>query len=117
MAVHLYGATTTDELSEPLTGRQDRDVRLVSEDGLAVIVSDVDETARVGRQDLLSHAHVLEWFADRAPVIPMRFGVVVPDDEAAREQVLRRDRTELERLFSTFDGTVQVSVHAFHLED
>jgi len=45
MAVHLYGATTTADLSEPLTGRQDRDVRLVSEDGLAVIVSNVDLTS------------------------------------------------------------------------
>ncbi|HET9128351.1 MAG TPA: GvpL/GvpF family gas vesicle protein [Propionibacteriaceae bacterium] len=119
MSVHVYGVTSSHlrPQGETPPGRQGGAVRLVTDDELAAIVSDVDETTAVGRQDLLSHAHVLEWFADRGTVLPMRFGIALSDDDAAREQVLRRERESLERLLGVLDDQIQVSVQAFLHEE
>jgi Gas vesicle synthesis protein GvpL/GvpF len=118
VVVHLYGVTTPDA-SPPkgLRGRQDADLRLVTDDRLAVIVSDVDAEAPAGRKDLLAHAHVLEAYADRANVIPMQFGIALPDDDMVREQVLEQDRESLEGLLTSFDGLLQLTVQAFHHEE
>ena len=119
MAVHLYGVARADTPVDAATvpGRQDREVRLVVDNGLAAIVSDVDETQPVGRDDLLSHAHVLERFVDDATVLPMRFGIALPDDEATRDQLLQRERQSLEHLLTALDGSVQVTVQAFLQEE
>lgn len=118
MVVHLYGVTTADAPPPPdLKGRRDSDLRLVSDGGLAVIVSDVDADAAAGRKDLLAHAHVLEAYAEEATVVPMQFGIALPDDDVVREQVLERDRESLEHLVHSFDGLVQVTVQAFHHEE
>lgn len=118
MVVHLYGVTTPDATPPPgVKGRQDAELRLVADDQLAVIVSDVDESAPAGRKDLLAHAHVLEAYADQANVIPMQFGIALPDDDIVREQVLEQDRESLEELLHAFDGLLQLTVQAFHHEE
>ncbi len=118
MVVHLYGVTTADAPLPPdLKGRQDSELRLVSESGLAVIVSDVDADAPAGRKDLLAHAHVLEAYADSSTVVPMQFGIALPDDDVVRQQVIERDRESLEHLLRSFDGLVQLTVQVFHHEE
>jgi hypothetical protein len=118
VVVHLYGVTTAD--APPPTevkGRQDSDLRLVSDGELAVIVSDVDADAPAGRKDLLAHAHVLEAYADRATVVPMQFGIALPSDDVVREQVLEQERDSLEHLLHSFDGLVQLTVQVFQHEE
>lgn len=118
MAVHLYGVTHADaQLPAGLQGRQDVPVRLVGDDTLAVLVSDVDPAAPAGRKDLLLHAHVLEACADELTVVPMQFGMALEDDEAVRQQVLVEQRERLEYLLDSLDGLVQVTVQASHDEE
>lgn len=118
MVLHLYGVTTADAPPPPdLKGRRDGDLRLVSAGDLAVIVSDVDADTPAGRKDLLAHAHVLEGYAEESTVLPMQFGIALPDDDAVREQVLEKDRESLEYLLHSFDGLLQVTVQAFHHEE
>lgn len=117
MALHLYGVTTSDAAAPEVKGRQDRDVRTVSDERLAVIVSDVDADTPAGRKDLLAHAHVLEWYVERATVVPMRFGMALPDEDAVRQQLLSEERDELESMLGWFEGLVQVTVQAFHHEE
>ena len=118
MAVHLYGVTTADAPRPPeLKGRRDEPIRLVSDDELAVIVSDVDAVASAGRSDLLAHAHVLEAYVEHATVIPMQFGVVLPHDDVVREQLLEDDREQLLMLLELFDGQVQLTVQGVHHEE
>lgn len=117
MVVHLYGVTVADAPPPQVKGRQEGDLRLVSDGELAVIVSDVDPDAPAGRKDLLAHAHVLESFAEESTVVPMQFGIALPDDDVVREQMLGRDRESLDSLLRVFDGLVQVTVQAFHHEE
>lgn len=118
MVVHLYGVTTPDAPAPPgVKGRQDGELRLVADDRLAVIVSDVDADVPAGRKDLLAHAHVLEAYAERSNVVPMQFGIALPDDDIVREQLLEDDRDSLEELLHSFEGLLQLTVQVFHHEE
>lgn len=117
MAVHLYGVMRAgDSLPNEVGGRQGAPARLVEDGGLVAIVSDVDLDARPRRDDLLAHAHLLEAVAEQNTVIPMRFGIALPDDEEVRKRLLQEQRESLEHLLQTFDGIEQVTVQAFHHE-
>jgi len=116
--VHVYGVVrSTASLPDDLSGRGGRPARLVSDDDLAVIVSDVDEPGRVRRADLLAHAHLLESVAEDNTVIPSRFGIAMPDDDTVRHEFLQARRDHLLGLLDAFEGCVQVTVQATYEED
>ena len=118
MLVHVYGVVEASaHLSGDLTGRSGRPVRRIEDDALTVLVSDVDDDARVRREDLLAHAHLLEAVIADVTVIPMRFGVLLPDDDTVRRELLANQRDHLLGLLRAFDGCVQVTVHASYDED
>jgi Gas vesicle synthesis protein GvpL/GvpF len=118
VSLHVYGVVKSgDTLPHELTGRGDRPARLVGDDTLTVIVSDVDEEARVRRADLLTHAHLLEAVAAETTVIPSRFGVLMPDDDTVRHEFLELRREHLLALLDAFEGCVQVTVQATYDED
>lgn len=118
MLVHVYGvvrAGTT--LPEGLTGRGDQPVRVVADDDLGVLVSDIAEDARVVRADLIAHAHLLEAVAADSTVIPVQFGVIMPDDDTVRREFMGNERGRLLRLLDAFDGYVQLTVRATYDEE
>ena len=85
MALHVYGVVSAaTPLPGVLRGRREAPVRLVVHGDLAAVVSEVDADARIRRDDLLTHARVLESLVEGATVLPMRFGVIVENDEEAR---------------------------------
>lgn len=118
MLLHVYGVVrASSALPEALTGRAGGPVRRISDDELTVIASEVDEQARVGRADLLAHAHLLEAVAEESTVIPVQFGVVLPDEETVRREFLGNERARVLGLLSAFDGYVQVTVRASYDEE
>ena len=116
--LHLYGVVT-DSATTPqdVLGRFDRPVRYVDDGGLRAIVSDVGDDARVRRADLLAHAHVLEAFAAVTTVIPGQFGMLFPDEETVRKDLLRDRHEELVGLMASFEGLVQLTVHVRFQEE
>lgn len=118
MLAHVYGVVPSKaRLPDGLTGRGGQPVRRVEDDELAVLVSDVEDDARVRRDDLLVHAHLLEAVIAETTVIPSRFGVLVPDDDTVRQEFLVNRREHLRGLLRAFDGCVQVTVHASYDEE
>jgi gas vesicle protein GvpL/GvpF len=118
MSVHVYGIASGDTtLPDDVRGRQAAVPRIVRRDRLAAIVSDVDPEARVGREDLLAHAHVLEAVVEDSTVLPMRFGVALESDDEIAEQVLHAGEDHLLSLLSEFEGLQQVTVKAVHEEE
>src|SRR4051812_36609880 len=102
-------------MGEPLTGvgSPPAPVRWVAEDRLAAAVSDVPpEWRTAGRADLEAHDRVLS--ALLGTVVPMRFGVVLGDDELCE---LLRHADELEALLARVEGRVQMSVKAFYRDE
>jgi Gas vesicle synthesis protein GvpL/GvpF len=114
--LHVYGLVEAASPSlRGLRGRQGNPVRRIRHGPVAVLVSELDESARLKRQDLLAHAHVLERIADRQAVLPMRFGVKAQSEQDLRLRV--RDTAAWAALLRRFTGLVQVSIEAAHLEE
>jgi hypothetical protein len=80
------------------------------------VISDVDDGLGVTRDDLLTHAHVLEALVEHGPVLPVQFGTLAPDDEAIRQDVLEAQHDELVPLLEAFADVVQLTVDVAHDE-
>lgn len=118
MPVHVYGVLRDPPPSVTAgPGRDEAPVRIVAAEDLVALVSDVPEEARVRRADLLAHAHVLEGYAAAATVIPMRFGMEMPDDATVRAELLEDRRTWLTEMLAALDGMAQLSVNASYVDE
>jgi hypothetical protein len=118
MALHVYGVVSAAApLPGVLRGRREAPVRLVAHGDLAAVVSEVDADARVGRDDLLAHARVLESLVEASTVLPVRFGVIVETDEEVARNVLEPGESGLTELLHSFDGLIQLTVKAYHDQD
>src|SRR5919205_814304 len=86
--------------------------------GLAALVSPVEgEELRATRRDLLSHSAVLERAIAAGPVLPLRFGIVLRDEEAVATELLEPRRDELTALLERFERLVELRVKAFYDEE
>jgi Gas vesicle synthesis protein GvpL/GvpF len=118
MALHVYGVVAAaTPLPDDLRGRHEAGLRLVVHGDLAAVVSEIDADARVRRDDLLAHARVLETLVEGSTVLPIRFGVIVGNDEEVAHNILEAGETGLTSLLKSFDGLVQLTVKAYHEED
>src|ERR671934_529994 len=93
-------------------------VSRVTAGGLAALVSPVEEDdLRATRRDLLSHSAVLEHAVAAGPVLPLRFGMVLRDEDAVVGELLEPRRDELAGLLRRFERLVELRVKAFYVEE
>ena len=92
-------------------------VRRVTHGGLAALVSDVESDVRATRRDLLSHSAILEHAVSAGPVLPLRFGTVLRDDDAVKTELLAPRRDEFAALLNAFEQLVELRVKAFYVEE
>ncbi|MFE7706962.1 GvpL/GvpF family gas vesicle protein [Streptomyces sp. NPDC057486] len=91
-------------------------VRLLTQPGLTAVVGVAPAHLRAPRRDLMAHRALLEDLSLHGPVLPMRFGVVSPDDNTVLAgAVARRDEylAALERI----DDRVEMNLEAMPPED
>lgn len=118
MLLHVYGVVAaTAQLPPGLTGRGGQPVRVIGDEDLGVLASEIDDEARVRRDDLLAHAHLLEKIADSSTVIPVRFGMLMPDEDTLRREFLDNQHDRLLALLRAFDGYVQLTVQVAYDEE
>jgi hypothetical protein len=71
------------------SGEGSPELGLVTSGSLAAVVSDIVVDRALGtREDLLAHERVLDAIAEQNAILPMRFGAVVTDDDAVRDELL-----------------------------
>lgn len=75
------------------------------------------EHLEAGREELLTHSRVLEAALEHGTVLPMRFGVVVPDDETLRERLLDGHREDLAAQLAAMDGKVEIALKGVYDEE
>ncbi|MFE5813018.1 GvpL/GvpF family gas vesicle protein [Streptomyces sp. NPDC056479] len=91
-------------------------LRTISHGRVAAVVSDAPQKLRARRRDLLAHQELLQRLAADGPVLPMRFGMVAPDEETVSRQLVDADRghtAALERV----SGRVEANLKAFPAQD
>jgi hypothetical protein len=97
-------------------GEQAPALRLVREQDLVAVVSDAPENLRAKRRDLVKHDAVIGRIYAAGTVLPMRFGMVAPDDEAVHTE-LRSGARRYGELLSRIDGHVELNVKGIHAEE
>jgi hypothetical protein len=90
-------------------------LRLVREQDLVAVVSDAPEHLRAKRRDLVKHDAVIGRACAAGTVLPMRFGMLAPDDEAVRTE-LRSGARRYGEMLSRIDGHVELNVKGVHAE-
>jgi Gas vesicle synthesis protein GvpL/GvpF len=117
-AKYVYGVIRPSTGSKPRAkGILGKPVRVVRSDSLGALVSDVpNEELEAGRDELLTHARVLEKALEHGAVLPMRFGVVMPDEAAVRGQLLDAHGAELEAQLRAMEDKVELNVKGMYDE-
>jgi Gas vesicle synthesis protein GvpL/GvpF len=118
--LYIYGVVAADaQFDDPSAGdNRTPDVELVEADDLAALVSPTtgdDETAV--RDSVLAHARVLERVVAQTTVIPMRFGMVSPDEDAVVDELLEPRHDELVDWLERLDGRVQMTLKVDYREE
>ncbi len=115
--LYVYGVVGGDQPLPAAAGIDEQPVRLLSEDGVGAIVSDVQQPSpALGRGALTAHGRVLEMLIASRTVLPMRFGVVMEGAEAVREGLLRPHRDALLAQLERLDGRVELTLRATYEE-
>jgi len=114
-ALYVYGVVHKRKVPAHLARRG---VKLVSSGRVAALVTAVpDEPTRATRRALLGHAEIVEDAFEWTTILPMRFGVVFPDEAAIRAAVLDSNRELLEDLLERHSSTAELSLKASYDEE
>lgn len=118
--IWVYGIVPSDaslETLERLGGDDLPEVWLLDDGGLAAIVSEPpEEEAQATRDRVLAHAHVLEAAVRDAPVVPLRFGTVCPDESSVVSDLLEGRRETFEEILEKVRDRVQMTLKAYYDE-
>lgn len=118
-ALYVYGVVAAGA-STPgdVTGLRETPVELLEHDGIAAVVSTVDVERPLGkRADLLAHGRVLDAFAARCAVVPIRFGSVLPDRSEVLAGLLEPGSARFRELLDELSGRVQFNLRARYDEE
>ncbi|MFC4496941.1 GvpL/GvpF family gas vesicle protein [Streptomyces ovatisporus] len=120
MSTYIYAITAAGhpQKLDGLTGVGDPAGRLrtVRTKALSAVVSDAPEDLRAKRRDLAAHQAVLETLMADGATLPMRFGLVGPDD-ASVTSVLEENEEGYTQRLSELDGCLEYNLKAAREED
>ncbi|MEU3223338.1 GvpL/GvpF family gas vesicle protein [Streptomyces sp. NPDC006976] len=91
-------------------------LRAVQRGRLAAVVSDAPPDLRARRRDLLAHQNLLMRLMDETPVLPMRFGMVAPDQDTVLRQLAAGEAGHLAAL-KQLSGCHEINVKALAAQD
>jgi len=113
-AIYVYGIVPGDvELEESAQGIGDppAPVDIVHEGDIAALISVIAADHALGTpEDLQAHAKLLDGTAGVAPVLPMRFGAVMTDEDAVAQELLRDHHDEFVQALNALEGQAEYLV-------
>ncbi|WP_405608326.1 GvpL/GvpF family gas vesicle protein [Streptomyces sp. NBC_01508] len=117
--IYVYGIVGR---SHPLSagtagvGEPPTPVRLLPADDLAVVVSAAYPGLRARRRDLMAHQGLLMTLAEAGPVLPMRFGMVAPDEATVLAGVAAH-HSEHAAVLERLDSRVEMNIKITPVQD
>lgn len=109
---YLYAVVDRPRAAPEDRGLDGSPLRIIGEDGLAAVVSERREAeVEISEEALWAHERVVEALMGEGPVLPMRFGSVLPDDEAVKA-ILSERHEEFSRALDRVSGAVELGVRA-----
>jgi hypothetical protein len=120
-AVYVYGIVPGDvevEKSAEGIGDPPAAVEVVHDDDIAALVSVIPVDHALGTpEDLQAHARLLDGTAAVAPVLPLRFGAVMTDEDAVAEELLRDHHDEFAQALQALEGQAEYVVKGRYDEE
>lgn len=118
IGVYVYGIVPSDvEPEADATGVADGTVSVVAQGEIAALVSELSVDRALGTpEDLRAHADVLDGTARVAPVLPLRFGAVLSDADAVKEELLSAHADEFASALEQLEGKAQYVVKGRYVE-
>ena len=117
-ATYVYGVLSAGSAIPEGAGIGGAPLHEVVSDGLAALVSHLGDRALVlGREEMTTHARVLEQALQYGTVLPMRFGVVMEGEPAVKRRLLDAHREELARQLDELSGKVELRLRATYDEE
>ena len=110
MTTLLYAVMDLGTSVEGCTAPGGRPLRIVGDDGLGAVVSELDGHLHMDEPSLWAHEHAIEQLMDRGSLLPARFGTTAQDEREIL-QMLRDRRNELEAALERVRGAVEYAVH------
>jgi hypothetical protein len=121
MGLMVHGvvrASSVGELAPTDMDGEDVEVSRVTHEDLAALVTPTDhDEVLPSRANLLHHTRVLERVGGRTTVVPMRFGVVVPDPETLVRTYLKPAHDELVETLKRLKDHVELRLRGRYHED
>ena len=115
----VYGIVRGDtELPGVMVGLDGRDVVTVRCDRVAALVSPLAVQRPPGRaKELLAYSQALDVVAESHPVVPVRFGAILPDAGSVVEELLAPDEEHFHALLEDLQGRAQFMLRAGYVEE
>ncbi len=122
MGTYVYGIVPGDVELVPDTegvGDPPGEVTLVRHGELAALVSEVDISQPLGQpDDLRVHEHLLDsTVAAGIPVLPVRFGAVLGDEDAVTDELLAKHHDLFAAALNELEGSAEYVLHGRYVED
>jgi hypothetical protein len=116
-ATYVYGVLSADHEPPKIEGIGGAPLQALTSDGIAALVSDMsNHELKLGREEMTTHARVLEEALLTGTVLPMRFGVVMAGEPAVKSALLDAHLDELKQQLSEMAGKVELRVRAVYDE-
>jgi hypothetical protein len=120
MALYVYGVMRARDWQHDSVIPDDEQgppVRAVEHGKVCALVSEIDgETLRVRRETLLAHSDVLRRAMEKGPVLPLRFGVVLPDESAVEHELLEPQAPRFAARLDALEGKAEMQLKVTFLE-
>jgi hypothetical protein len=117
MAKYVYGVVSTAASPPQGPGIDDAPIDVIPHGDVAALASNVaGDFLEAGREELLRHSRVLEETMTQSVVLPMRFGVVLPDEETVHQRLLGPYGAELKAQLEAMDGKVEITIKGIYDE-
>jgi hypothetical protein len=107
--VHVFGVVRAADGAPP-------EARTIAHKDIAAIVIDAEHKPIAASKLLRQHSRLLEATAERATVLPVRFGTVMQNEQAVVDEFLAPSHDALRARLDAIDGKVQVTLKGFYDE-
>jgi Gas vesicle synthesis protein GvpL/GvpF/Lsr2 len=119
--IYVYGILPADievAVGIPGVGEHPGLLRDIRFDGLAALISEVDSSGRLGSpDDLRAHQEILDATAAEVPVVPLRFGTILPSEDAVAQDLLAAHHDEFTAALDQLDGRTEFQVKGRYVKD
>ncbi len=129
MALYIYGlmrvqdaqaamAARSGENPPPGPARLRGEIETVAHDGVCALVSVIAEgNPRLRRESALAHNETLQAAFEHGPVLPVRFGTVLPDAQVLERDFLAPRAADLLTRLEALRGNAEMQVKVTYLEE